>query len=227
MVSRLGSSTQAWEAPGSYKQRYDPLVYISFNELNKTSPCSLRCTEESMLGHREARPWLVHPKTDAQAGDWKVPPAPTWAERSVSCRDLHAGVRQVVEAAGRASCPRSPQEWTTSEIETGRRKAHLQWQISHHVTAPCGAKSSVALSAAGCPGLRASLDLKHLSWVVGTCGSGQTGRSNLNKDGSTGHRSTGTLKSHLWGLSPEFFIMAQSGSCPSLRKNESNRNIVK
>lgn len=216
MMSRLGSNTQAWEAAGSYRR--DPLVCISFNELDKTSPCSLRCTEESMLGHREARPWLVQPKIDAQAGDWRATPAPAWAEWSTSCRDLRAGIRQVVEVAGRASCLKSPREWTTSEIETGRRKAHLWWQISHHVIAPCGAKSSVAPSAAGCPGSRPSLDLKHLIWGSGTCGSGHIGRNNVNKDGSTGHSSTGTLKGHLWGLCLEFVIMAQSGSCPSLRK---------
>lgn len=50
------------------------MVCISFKELDKTSPCSLSCTERSVLGHREARLWLAHAKTDAQAGDWKLPP---------------------------------------------------------------------------------------------------------------------------------------------------------
>lgn len=73
-MSRLGSNAQVQEAVGSYKQRCDPLVCTSFNELDKTSPCSLSCTEGPVLGHREARPWLVHPEIEAQAGDWKLHP---------------------------------------------------------------------------------------------------------------------------------------------------------
>lgn len=71
----------------------------------------------------------------------------------------------------------------------------MRWQISHCVTAHRGAKGSAVPSAAGCPGPGVSLDLKHLSRGAGTCGSGQTGRNDVSRDGSTERTTTGALKS--------------------------------
>lgn len=44
----LGLKAQAQEVVHSCKERRDLLVYTSFNELDKTSPRSLSCTEVSV-----------------------------------------------------------------------------------------------------------------------------------------------------------------------------------
>lgn len=154
---------------------------------------------------------------------------PKWSKRRRWHRDLHAHVRQMIEDAGRASWPRSPKEWTASEIETGRKEACLWWQISHRVTAHCGTKGSAAHSAPGCPGPGVSLDLKCLSLGTSTSGSGQTGRNSVNRGGSTGCTSTETLKSHPWGLRPLPRVWYNGTvwilSCSE--ENQNNRNTVK